>query len=272
MFQYAIGRALSIRLGLPLVLDISMYRKRLGRVPRSYELWRFRLSGQRVRDQPFLLGRVRNRLTRISDACGIGWIQFVKERGLQFHPEVLDVKGSCQLIGYWQSERYFESIAGQLREDFTFVTPLDARSAEYESRIRRVKSVALQFRRSDFVGNSTFDICGEDYYSAALELVMAQIGRDIELFVFSDDIDWCRNNVRYSFPTTYVNWERMDSTGEDLRLMSACRALVMANSSFGWWAGWLNSRPDKLAVGPRRWFGRSDWVSELPRSPWLIAI
>jgi hypothetical protein len=196
----------------------------------------------------------------------------IKERDLQFHPEVLQVSGPCQLVGYWQSERYFESIAGQLREDFTFLPPQDARSVECESRIRRVKSVGLNFRRTDFVGSSTFDTCSEDYYAAALELVVTQLGRDVELFVFSDDIDWCRHNVRYSFPTTYVDWEGMDHTGEDLRLMSACRALIMANSSFSWWAGWLNPRPDKVMVAPRQWFRAPGKVSDLPKSSWLIAI
>jgi len=273
MFQYAIGRALSIRLGLPLVLDISMYRNLVeGRIVRRYELGRFRLSGQRVRDLPLLLARTRNRLIRILNSCGIGWIQLIEERGLPFHSEVLQVSGACQLLGYWQSERYFETIAAQLREDFTLLPPQDPRSAEYESRIRRVNSIGLNFRRTDFVTSSTFGTCSEDYYAEALALAVARLGPDAELFVFSDDIDWCRRNVRYSFPTTYVDWEGMDHTGEDLRLMSACRALIMANSTFSWWAGWLNPRPDKLVVAPRQWFRTPGMVSDLPRSSWVIAI
>jgi hypothetical protein len=273
MFQYALGRTLSLRLGLPLVLDISMYRNRIaGRIPRQYELDRFRLAGQQVRDQPLLLARLRNRLTRILSFCGIGETQRIEEQGLAFHPQVLQTRGPCQLVGYWQSERYFESISQQLREDFTFLPSPDPRSAPYESRIRQAKSVGLCFRRTDYVSSPTFGTSPEEYYTAALDLVASQLGRDIELFVFSDDIEWCRRNVRYPFATDYVDWEGMDHTGEDMRLMSACQALIMANSTFNWWAGWLNPRPDKVVVAPRQWFRKPGLVSDLPDSPWLIAI
>jgi len=57
-----------------------------------------------------------------------------------------------------------------------------------------------------------------------------------------------------------------------MRLMSCCRGLIMANSTFSWWGGWLNPRRDKVVIAPKRWFQSPGVVSDLPKSPWLIAI
>jgi hypothetical protein len=268
MFQYALGRTLSVRTGLPLVVDRSMLRMRTPAQPaRDYALGCFRLSPHRVRDLPFFAARYRSDVLR-----RFASIQFIDEQSLQFQPEVLQVNGPCQLQGYWQSERYFESIAAQLREDFTLLPPQGVRSAAYEARIRGTKSVAVNFRRKDFVGSSYHGTCSEQYYAAALDLVVEWIGRDIEIFVFSDEIEWCRQNVRYPFPVTFVDLEGQESDYELMRLMSACRALIGANSSFSWWSGWLNSHPDKLVIAPRKWYQAPGVVSDLPDSPWLIAL
>jgi hypothetical protein len=273
MFQYALGRTLSLRLGLPLTLDLAMLRIRTAtQPPRRYELGRFRLAGPRLRDRPLWLARAGDSAARWLASRGIGSMCFVNEASLAFQPEALQVSGPCRLEGYWQSERYFEAMATELREDFTFQQAPDAHSAGYESRLRAVKSVGLNFRRTDFVESPFHGTCSENYYTAALERVVERLGRDIELFIFSDDMEWCRKNVRYSLPTTYVDWEGMDHTSEDLRLMSACRALVMANSTFSWWAGWLNPRPDKLIIAPRQWFQAPGYISDLPNSPWLTAL
>jgi Glycosyl transferase family 11 len=269
MFQYALGRSLSLRLGLPLVLHTSELS--LG-LPDPFDLPCFRLSNHQVRNWPVSLFHARTRWLSRFASWGIGATHVVQEASLQFSPDVLSVDGPCLLAGYWQSERYFDSISEQLREDFKFRIAGDADSAEYESRIRSVKSVGVHFRRREYVGHPFHGTCSEEYYRAALDLVVSRLGHDVEVFVFSDDIDWCRHNVRYPLPTTYVDRERMERPYEDLRLMSSCRALIMANSSFSWWAGWLNPGPDKLVVAPKRWFQAPGAVSDLPLSPWLVAI
>ena len=273
MFQYAMGRALSIRLALPLVLDISMLRFRTNAyTPRDYELGCFRLSGQRLRDTPVWFFRARNTVGRWLVSQGIDSTRFITEQSLQFDPEMLQVNGPCHLQGHWLCERYFESIAAQLREDFAFLPAPPARSLEYESQIRGVKSVGAHFRRGDFTDRPFPGQCSEDYYRSALEMVASRLGGDLELFVFSDDIDWCRQNVRHPLPTTFVDLRGIAPPFEELRLMSACRAFVMANSTFSWWAGWLNPRPDKVVIAPRHWIQVPGYVCELPNSPWLTAI
>ena len=276
MFQYAIGRALSIRLGLPLVLDLSMLRLRTDAyIARDYELGCFRLSGQRVRDLPVWLARAGTNVSRWLVSQGISSVQHIQERGVQFQPEVLEVRGACRLEGYWQSECYFAPVSKQLRADFTILPAPDPRSVECAARIRDVASVGLHVRRGDYLTHPNcaafHSVCPKDYYDAALQHVLERLGPAVELFVFSDDMEWTRENIRYPLPTTYVDWNATCGY-EDLRLMSACRALIMANSTFSWWGGWLNPRPDRLVIAPRQWFQAPGYVSELPNSPWVIAL
>ena len=271
MFQYAIGRSLCIRTGRPLVLDISPLFLEPGW---GFDLACFRLGQQRVRNLPYAVWRVRRKLLRVLVSLGVELKRFVEESGLQFSEEVLRIRKACILHGYWQSERYFESISDQLREEFTFIGEQDPRSAACQASIRRAKSIGLHVRRADYAtpdGNAYHGTCPKSYYDAALELVLSRLGADAELFVFSDDMDWTRENIRYALPTTYVDWNSRRSY-EDLRLMSSCRALIMANSSFSWWGGWLIPGPDKVVVAPRQWYRAPGVISDLPDSSWLTAI
>jgi Glycosyl transferase family 11 len=272
MFQYALGRSLSVRLDRPLILDTSLLFQEPGW---GFDLRHLRLGRHRVRKWPFLPWRIRRKLLRVLASQGMEVVRWISEPGLQFSPEVLATDKPCVLKGYWQSERYFDSISGQLREDFVIVTAQDPRSAECQTRIRNVKSIGLHVRRADYVTlpscNAFHGTCSKEYYDAALQLILSRLGQDMELFVFSDDMEWARENIQYALPTTYVDWNQGRGY-EDMRLMSSCRALIMANSSFSWWAGWLNARPDKLVVAPRQWYRAPGAVSDLPLSPWLVAI
>lgn len=274
MFQYALGRALSIRSGLPLVLDLSALGFDVA-VARRYELACFRLCEHGMRKLPQPLHRAREVALRLLARIPVASTYLIKEPALAFEPEVLRHGGPCRLDGYWQSERYFESIAARLRRDFEFLPPPDSRNAECMARMQRSNSVGLHIRRSDYVtdpaANALHGTCAREYYDAALEVVRSRFGSGFELFVFSDDIEWVRANLRFPLSSTYVDWNR-GRDFEDLRLMSACRALVIANSAFSWWAGWLNPDAGKLVVAPRRWYRAPGMTSELPHAKWLTAL
>lgn len=277
MFQYALARTLSDRLGLSLVIDSSMLGIDVP-VVRRYELRCFRLNGHHVRSWSGPIIRTTDKLKGFMHSRRFrvpGSAYLIKERSLGFQPEILQINGPCRLEGYWQSEKYFESISGRLRQEFAVTPAQDERSAECTARIRRVKSIGLHVRRGDFVthpvSGAFHGVCAIEYYDAALKLVLARLGPDVELFVFSDDMRWTRENIRFPVATTYVDWNA-ERNFEDLRLMSYCDALVIANSSFSWWAGWLNQSTEKLVIAPRRWFREPGTVSELPNSKWLIAL
>jgi hypothetical protein len=101
-------------------------------------------------------------------------------------------------------------------------------------------------------------VCGLDYYRAAIAAVAGRTAGP-ELFVFSDDLPWAKDNLRASLPMHFVDLNDASRNHFDLHLMAACRHQITANSSFSWWAAWLNSNPGKIIAAPRRWFSGKDY-------------
>jgi hypothetical protein len=111
-------------------------------------------------------------------------------------------------------------------------------------------------RRGDYINDAKtkryHGICDENYYVKALEYVMLKTGKGIRIFIFSDDINWVRDNMHLSYPIIYVSSPRiMDH--EEMILMSLCEHHIIANSSFSWWGAWLGQNRDKIVVAPTQW-------------------
>jgi hypothetical protein len=99
---------------------------------------------------------------------------------------------------------------------------------------------------------------------------MARRVSSLHFFVFSDDPAWVRENLRFAAPMTYVDHNGSGRGYEDLRLMSACRHHIIANSSFSWWGGWLGRNPEQIVIAPQKWFNRTDIdTSDLIPESWL---
>lgn len=277
MFQYAAGRALSLRNGSGLSLDISGFE--------NYELHQgFEL--QRVFAGTF-------GIAQSSDIHGmLGWQSspgfrrivsrrpfsmflnkhFVVEPHFHYWPGINDLPKDCYLSGYWQSERYFSDFAAQIRVDFAFRQPLVGQNAELASQINGVNSVSLHVRRGDYASNpkttATHGLCSLDYYRAAISYV-AERKHQPHFFIFSDDIDWVRNNLEVGFPCVYVQHNSGTSSYYDMRLMSMCKHHIIANSSFSWWGAWLNPSAEKIVVGPKNWFANQTDTKDLFPSGWV---
>ena len=87
-----------------------------------------------------------------------------------------------------------------------------------------------------------------EYYRSAVDL----IGKEKLFFIFSDDINWCKNNFDFIENKFFIE---NNKDYEDLILMSLCSHNIIANSSFSWWGAWLNSNPNKIIISPKKWFG-----------------
>jgi hypothetical protein len=125
----------------------------------------------------------------------------------------------------------------------------------------------VHVRRGDYVGNPQFDCIPADYHALAIDR-MRTICPQMGYLVFSDDIGWCRHNLRSH------NLEFCDNPGtgrdplRDLILMSACRHHIISNSTYSWWGAWLNPKPDKIVIAPSQWFLGVPSSKILPKS-WL---
>lgn len=172
----------------------------------------------------------------------------VLERQFHFDEELFNTcPDNVDLIGYFQSYKYFDGIKESIKKDFSFKQEISNRAAEFLSGMNLSKTVSLHIRRTDYVSNSAYhtNIPAQYYLN-----VINNIGNIDEVVVFSDDIDWCRNifdGDRFVFSN--------ESAYVDLCAMSMCRTNIIANSSFSWWAAWLNNWQNKLVFCPSAWFG-----------------
>ena len=144
---------------------------------------------------------------------------------------------NIDISGYFQTEKYFSHIKNEIIKDFTFRINFDKPFNKY---------IALHVRRGDYVNQPNYHpVCSIEYYMNALSIIQD----DIPIVIFSDDINWCKENIKadlYMENTTNI---------QDLYLMTQATHNIIANSSFSWWGAWLNQNPDKIVVAPETWFG-----------------
>ncbi|MFL5753382.1 MAG: alpha-1,2-fucosyltransferase [Bacteroidia bacterium] len=263
LFQYAVGRCLSQLHNTELRLD----RSYLDADPngaytrRDYELGVFTIDPvfATAEDTKPFLRKSKNKVIRtLSRKLPILFDKlYIAERGHAFHKEFMSYPENTYLDGFWQSELYFKLAEDTIRKDLQFKTPAQGLNAEYLQKIKNTNSVSLHVRRADYISDSATNTyhgtCSIDYYKQAVELI-GEKNPDLVLYVFSDDIPWCMENLRLEFPHHYISHNSGKNSFEDLRLMSNCRHHIIANSSFSWWGAWLDGNKDKTVIAPERWF------------------
>lgn len=149
-------------------------------------------------------------------------------------PEIDDIT----LAGYFQSEKYFKHIENDLRQEFTFKNIIQELNDKY---------VSIHVRRGDYLDlKDHHPLCSIDYYKQAMSYFP-----NSKFLVFSNDLDWCKANL----VGENIFYSEGYSAEEDLQRMSLCEHQIIANSSFSWWASWLNKNTEKVVVAPKHWFG-----------------
>jgi Glycosyl transferase family 11 len=275
LFQYAAARALAGQVGTEPVFDLRL----LAHDPKR----RLTLNALGVRaryvDSSRLPrpGRVRRWLARAGLRTGslrrypfdAPLFEESDSAGC-WDARVATIRPPAVLRGYFQSERYFASIAGTLRRE---LVPLRAPCPTFlrlQAAIRDAgpASASLHVRRGDYANDpkvlAFHGVLGTDYYGPALALLDAQVP-GARLFVFTDDTEAAAALLLPDVEATFVSGRGLSDVDE-LALMSQCRHHVIANSSFSWWGAWLGS-PEGLTIAPRRWFAQPSEAAIRDRFP-----
>ncbi len=276
MFQFAAARALALRTGATLKLDVSAFRRdKL----RRYDLGDYALANSVPFASDAELSQCEQKKARglalIGKALGArgAAIPAIREAHFHYDPALAAAQPPAYVVGYWQSERYFADHVAQIRRDFTPRAPLERENARLADVISGSNAVSLHVRRGDYVSDAktqaVHGVCGLDYYARAMARIEAQVLRP-HYIVFSDDPDWTRANLTSAHPMTFVTANPPERGFRDIQLMSLCHHHIIANSSFSWWGAWLNARADKLVVAPEQWFasGGKD-ARDLVPSAWV---
>jgi len=265
MFQYAAGHAVARRTGATLQLDLGHYARF---DKRRYELACFgvpaRISSERSPTAPrgpahWVALRIVNRLGLPAHVVHGGWNVYTQV-GFHFDPAFEALRAPIHLDGYFQSELYFREVAGEIRDLFTIRVPTSPAYDDARAKIAVSEwPVAIHVRRGDFISDPTLrevnNILDASYYRAAMSLGERLSPRPATYFVVSDDIGLARRLFGGAGKVVYLS-DQAERPWEDLALMAACRAQIIANSTFSWWGAWLNPHPDKWVIAPRQWFAK----------------
>jgi hypothetical protein len=263
MFQYATAKSLATSSGTSLALDINVFDTCS---LRELEINKYNIDA-RIVNKNSIFRRVIKKL-KLGEVSKY----FFFEKTLEYDKSINTLGDSTYLEGYFQCEMYFKNIKNALVQEFTLKGCLSEYTVKVASDILNVgMSVSLHVRRGDYASdantNSVHGTCDLTYYKEAINMISERF-KDVQYFIFSDDISWVKKNINVS-NAFYVDSQEERVPHEDLYLMSLCNHNIIANSSFSWWGAWLNTNPTKVVIAPKKWFNVNikynivpdDWLS-----------
>ena len=174
----------------------------------------------------------------------------VDEPHFHFTEEYFKLPDNCDFTGYFQSEKYFKHVESELKELFTFKDDIQETAKKLFPNVDS-ETVSIHVRLGDYTALQQFHpVCSSEYYAAAASHFT---DKDYAFIIFSDDIEYCKEQL-FGYDTNIHYIDNKDPY-VDLCLMSMCDHNIIANSSFSWWAAWLNRNVVKRVIAPKRWFG-----------------
>ena len=268
MFEYAAGLALARLRRTVLKLDISFYSEHdiddrhysldCLNVPAQFatlnEVWSFngKVGKKQKIVQKLLDAFGQRRLAGLMSIKGQAHIQ----KQWTYYPEFHQLPDNTWLYGNYQSEKFFSPVSENLRHQFTIRYPPTPAVAKMAERIRSSPSVAVHFRRGDYLGKyAAIGALSREYYDRAIAFLKSRLPADTKYFFFSDEIEAIQREYKPLVPHVFVKCFDHANFYDKIRLMALCDHNIIANSTFSWWAAWLNPHQGKQVIAPTNWFG-----------------
>lgn len=177
-----------------------------------------------------------------------------REGDFGYNLETKSLPKYCDLIGYFQTEKYFSKYRDIIISQFRFKEQYRNEALSYIEKIRENnksrKIASIHVRRGDYKGlPDHHPLCSIEYYQKAISAL--NNSGDYKFIIFSDDVDWCRDN----FIGELYEISELENPYVEMCAMTLCDSNIIANSSFSWWGAWLNENEDKTVIYPSKWFG-----------------
>ena len=270
MFQYAAGLSLAHHHQTQLKLHVAANATDIARV---LELNCFHteidIANQEEVDRWNATGTVQRIIQRLLPGR---MKSFYKERFFHFDPAFFNTGKNVYVKGFWQSEKYFTSIEKIIRTQFRFKESFNSSIEALAQKVSNENSVSMHIRRGDYLSKEVQEyhgILSMEYYESAVQLMQGKV-QDARFYVFTDDADWVKAHFQPKVDITLVSGTFSTTSLEDFYLMSHCKHQIIANSSFSWWAAWLNSHAEKIVIAPNQWYknGPKDTQDIIPEN-WI---
>lgn len=269
-FQYAYAKALAVKYRKELILDISYFKPRFHPVRSQGYLYPYKLKHFNVPERN--TGRLNREMIGIINMYGKfqKLYQTIQKMPLfnqflpilltqgNFNESILSEDKNIILSGYFQKNDIFETIQKTIQDTFTYSGELSKENKRYLSAINKHTTVSIHLRRGDYVQKenvkNNFAPLTKEFFIRSIQYITKQT--DISrLVIFSDDIEWVKENIVFPYKCIYI--ENNGPDYEHQYLMSKCNHQIISNSTYSWWAAWLNRNNNKIICIPEKWFRSS---------------
>lgn len=263
LFQYAIGRMISLRNNVPLKLDVSFFNNQSLRqfklnhyninadiaTPSEVDTFLINYRSNSIKSKIFR--KVNNHIPKLYQRY------FVESEPFVYEPDIFKVSGNIYLEGYWQNQAYFTDFDERILNELKVKESYSEIAEDYLNEIKdNPSSVSIHIRRGDYLTDKqAFEMMGVlpiDYYNEAIKVISSKL-KKTHYFVFSDDLEWAKDKLKVGSAITFVDFKGEMSDYMELELMSQCSHNIIANSSFSWWGAFLNTNPTKIVISPKNW-------------------
>ena len=269
MFEWALSKAIKKQTGIQPIFDDSEETQKLSAFnidfkkytiekPLKYKLFRKTIP----------LRNLRNKLTKIK----IKIPEHHENPPFKFDESFINVKAPVYLDGFFQSYKYLNLVRDELLEDFKLKKPLNSKNKKMLELIKNTESVSLHYRRTDYLKARVANVmgaCTDEYYKAAVNIIAEKTKKPLTLFIFSDDPEWVTQNVHFDQKVVVVDINSGKKGYCDVELMKNCKHNIIANSSFSYWAAWLNENPEKIVIAPKIWMKNIQSDYDLIPPEWI---
>lgn len=184
----------------------------------------------------------------------------------------IDINSYDYFDGYWQCEKYFSEIRDVLINEISLKS-ISKKTNKIINQIKKQNTVFIGVRRpysfeSDNMQKTLNAVSNNiQYYHNAIDYINERVMNPVYI-VFSNDIDWVKQNLNLNGNVIYRTKEEQVSDEEELMIMRSCKHAIISNSTFNWWGAWLIENDNKIVISPHTW--RQNYKSDIIPNSWIL--
>lgn len=275
LFQYAVGYSVARHFDSSLKVDLSFYAQPKFASAFKLDKLKVNLINATIEEIGFLksVEPTKSIMSRITNKLKFAKYNksshYKDENGFKSDINFWSITTPIYLEGWFLKPTYFDKFRNELLDIFLPNFQFSEKATPFLADIKNCNSVAIHLRRTDYVNNPIFRVLDSSYYRRAMHFIKEK-QKSVKFYIFSDDIEWCKKNIPSSSDIYFVENSIENSDLVDFFLMKNCKHNIIANSSFSWWAAYLNENKMKQVVAPKLWFNDYFFQNSLDNNPGFL--